>query len=186
MSIELKPLKKEADIAIAELLDACKKGNRKAQFQLYSRYADAMLNVSMRIVNDLQEAEDILQNAFIKAFRNLDRFREESTFGTWLKRIVVNESINMLKKRRLEVVREVEIADFPEETQAGPFTPDMKHVEAAIRELPTGYRVVFTLYLIEGYDHQEISEILGISESASKSQYSRAKQKLRKVLQPTV
>lgn len=168
----------------AELVNECRTGNRKAQFELYKLYAKAMYNVALRIVNDDTEAEDVLQEAFLDAFNRISDFRQESTFGLWLKQIVINRSINYLRKRKVELVSldEVEIADDPiyeeSETQL-----KVEAIKDAMSELPDGYRVVLTLYLFEGYDHEEISHILKISENTSRSQYMRAKRKLNSLLE---
>lgn len=170
--------------AIEDLIELCKAGDRKAQYQLYQQYTKAMYNVAVRIVKDTAEAQDVLQEAFVKAFKQLGSFKGSATFGAWLKRIVVNTSINHLRKRR-ETLWEGE--DIPEPTvdyspEPGESRWNMQQIQTAISQLPEGYRIVFSLYLIEGYDHGEIAQILGISEATSKSQYSRARQKLRTTL----
>ena len=167
-----------------ELVNECRTGSRKAQFDLYKLYAAAMYNVALRIVNDDAEAEDVLQEAFLDAFNRIADFRQETTFGLWLKQIVINRSINYLRKRKVELVSldEVEIADEPnyDESEA---VLKVEAIKAAMNELPDGYRVVLTLYLFEGYDHEEISHILKISENTSRSQYMRAKRKLNSLLE---
>ncbi|MEL6651839.1 MAG: RNA polymerase sigma factor [Bacteroidota bacterium] len=173
------------NIQIQELLvERCKQGDRKAQYELYKRYSKAMLNVAMRITNNYMEAEDVLQEAFVRAFRNLTSFKGDATFGAWLKRIVINTAINHLKKKRAEFVPiDDERLEVPEETTEAPAPAwNIETVRKAITQLPEGYRVVLSLYLIDGYDHKEIGLILGISEATSKSQYSRAKRKLRQIL----
>jgi len=168
----------------AELIEQCRQGNREAFYRLYKLYAKSMYNVGYRIVNDTGEAEDVLQEAFISAFRNLHYYRGDASFGSWLKRIVVNKAINAIKKRRMEQLPENEDFDMAEKVQDErdfPFTVEM--VRKAIAELPDGYRAVLSLYLLEGYDHGEIAEILGISESTSKSQFNRSKKKLRTILE---
>lgn len=166
------------------IVEACKQGNRTAQFELYQLYSQAMYNICIRMLKDVSDAEDILQNSFVDVFTKLHYFRFESSIGAWIKRIVVNNCINFLKKRRLQIV-EMGERDFSEPTQSEdwrdiPFT--VERINEAINFLPDGYRVVLSLYLLEGYDHQEIGEILNISASTSKSQYSRAKKKLRELL----
>lgn len=167
-----------------DIVQACKQGDRKAQYKLYKLYAKAMFAICMRMTNNSAEAEDVLQEAFLDAFRKIDTFRGQSTFGAWLKRIVINRSINHLKKRKLDLFS-VDQMDFKDEVQYRD-EEDLKlqvnQVHQAIQELPDGFRMVLTLYLLEGYDHKEISEILGITESTSKSQYNRAKKKLVKIL----
>jgi RNA polymerase sigma-70 factor (ECF subfamily) len=140
-----------------------------------------MYNVSYRITGREEDAEDALQEAFISAFNNLQSYRADATFGAWLKRIVVNKSINLLKKRKHELISEEEQWDIPEEEVQEEYREELTvdRVKKAIEELPDGYRTVLSLYLLEGYDHQEIAGIMGISESTSKSQLNRAKTKLR-------
>lgn len=168
----------------ADLVDECRNGNRKAQFELYKLYSNAMYNVALRIVNDDAEAEDVLQEAFLDAFGRIKDFRQETTFGLWLKQIVINRSINYLRKRKLELVSldEIEVADEIE-TDFAETTLKVEAIKAAMNELPDGYRVVLTLYLFEGYDHEEIAHILKITENTSRSQYLRAKRKLNNLLE---
>jgi RNA polymerase sigma factor (sigma-70 family) len=165
------------------LVDRCRAGDSKAQYELYRLYAKSMFNVCMRIVNHVGEAEDILQDSFIEAFENIASFRSDSTFGAWLKRIVVNRSINSLKKRRLTLVEEMEepVAE-PAEINDEDIQWEVQRVRSAIQSLPDGYRLVLSLYLLEGYDHAEIAQVLNITESTSKSQYNRAKAKARELL----
>jgi RNA polymerase sigma-70 factor (ECF subfamily) len=143
-----------------------------------------MFNVSYRITGRQEDAEDAIQEAFISAFRNLHNYRADATFGAWLKRIVVNKSINVLKKRKHELMPEDEQWDVAETEEPAEYKEELtiERVKKAIEDLPDGYRTVLSLYLLEGYDHQEISEILGITESTSKSQLNRAKGKLREKL----
>jgi RNA polymerase sigma-70 factor (ECF subfamily) len=143
-----------------------------------------MFNVSYRITGRQEDAEDAIQEAFISAFRNLHNYRADATFGAWLKRIVVNKSINVLKKRKHELMPEDQQWDVAETEEPAEYKEELtiERVKRAIEELPDGYRTVLSLYLLEGYDHQEISEILGITESTSKSQLNRAKGKLREKL----
>ena len=145
-----------------------------------------MYNICLRMLNDQEDAEDLLQQSFIDVFMKLDSFRFESSIGAWIKRIVVNNCINFLKKRRLTI-------QSLDDERTGGFSEDpdddlheshlsVQEVKKAIAKLPDGYRVVFTLYMFEGYDHKEIAGILNITEATSKSQYSRAKKKLRELL----
>jgi RNA polymerase sigma factor (sigma-70 family) len=168
------------------LIEESKAGNSKAQQQLYLQYARAMYNICRRMTNNNAEAEDVLQDAFSDAFYRLNSFRYESTFGAWLKRIVVNHCINHLKKRKADLLPMSDLSMYdnrPDEIQE---EEDIKlnaaRILKAFEQLPQGYRVIFSLYLLEGYDHSEISGILGISESTSKSQFLRAKQKIRELL----
>lgn len=143
-----------------------------------------MLNVCMRVVNHIGEAEDVLQEAFLDAFCNLHTFKGQSTFGAWLKQVVVNKAINHLRQRKMQLVN---IEDYGSDdydfADSEPFDEegvemDVARVRLALSALPEGYRVVLSLYLFEGYDHEEIGEILGISESTSRTQYMRGKRKL--------
>ncbi len=168
----------------AELIERCRQGDREAHYQLYKLYSRSMYNVGFRIVNHEGEAEDVLQEAFISAFRNLEYYRGDASFGSWLKRIVVNKAINVLKKRRPEPLPEGVENDMVElDDQAVEFPYSVEQVRKAIASLPDGYRSVLSLYLLEGYDHSEIAEILGISESTSKSQFNRSKKKLISLLE---
>lgn len=145
-----------------------------------------MLNVAFRIVGDIAEAEDVLQEAFVDAFAKLKDFRQDTTFGLWLKQIVVNRSINLLRKRKLELV---ELEDGHLENIADDESWDdedlqyqVARVKEGMNQLPDGYRVVISLYLLEGYDHEEIGQILNISENTSRTQFLRAKRKLIEIL----
>jgi RNA polymerase sigma factor (sigma-70 family) len=165
----------------APLIEECRSGNSKAQFRLYNQYSKAMYNLAYRILNNREDAEDILQESFVECFRNLNSFRFESTFGAWLKRIVVNRCINQVKKKKADLTFCETLPSIPAEDEEEPIY-DTKAVFKGIEMLPDGYRIILTLYLLEGYDHSEISQILGITESTSKSQYSRAKEKLKNIL----
>ena len=167
-----------------DLVNECRKGSRSAQFEIYKLYSKAMFNIALRIVNHEAEAEDVLQEAFLDAFGRIKDFRQETTFGLWLKQIVINKSINYLRKRKAEFVSidDVDVAD-----EQGGDEEDLElkieTVKAAVAKLADGYRIVLTLYLFEGYDHEEIAHILKISENTSRSQYMRAKQKLHRLLE---
>lgn len=167
-----------------DLIARCRLGDRSAHYQLYKLYSKSMFNVSYRITRNEEEAEDALQEAFINAFRNLDSYRGDATFGAWLKRIVVNKAINALNKRKHETISDDEQWDVVEEEASPEYREDLTVdlVKASIAKLPDGYRTVLSLYLLEGYDHQEIGEIMGITESTSKSQLNRAKSKLKELL----
>ena len=160
----------------------CKKGNNKAQFEIYNLYAKAMYNTAQRILNDSAEAEDAMQEAFLKAFANIDEFRFESTFGTWLRRITVNISLDYLRKRKVtfEEISDQQDNILDEESMEDPISDEMtvSKIKKLVSELPDGYRTIITLYLFEGFDHEEISKITGITPSASRSQYCRARKKL--------
>ncbi|WP_235016445.1 RNA polymerase sigma factor [Aquimarina sp. AU474] len=166
------------------LVEKCKTGNTSSQFELYGLYVDAMYNVGLRFLGNKEEAEDIVQDSFVDAFKNLNNFKYDSSFGAWLKRIVINKSINRLKAKKIPLVS-METHEFyltDEEPLEATETVDVKKVQWGIAKLPDGYQQIINLYLIEGYDHVEIGEILGISTSTSKSQYHRAKKKLLTII----
>jgi len=169
-----------------DLVERSKIGDRKTQYKLYSLYVDAMFNVSIRIVKVNEDAEDVVQDSFVSAFKNLDSFTYQSTFGSWLKRIVINKSINYLKLKRIPLVA-LDEQDYwlsePEEIDEEKL--DVTKIKTAINTLPQGYQTIINLYLFEGYDHNEIGEILDISVSTSKSQYHRAKKKLVQLINCT-
>lgn len=170
-----------------DIIEKCKQNDRQAQLKLYNQYCNGMLVVAQRFVRDTMEAEDIVQEAFIKAFTKLEQYKAEVTFGAWLKRIVINKSIDLLKskKQRLIDLEEVHLnvvdVDYENEWLVDD-SITVDNVKQAIQQLPEKYKYVVMLYLIEGYDHQEISEILNISEVASRTQLSRGKQKLQALL----
>jgi RNA polymerase sigma-70 factor (ECF subfamily) len=171
-----------------EIIELSKEGNPRAQYQLYKLYSKAMFNICVRMLNNKEEAEDLLQESFTDAFMKLNSFRYESSFGAWLKRIVINKCINAIQKKKVDLV----FPDFPVEPDAGDEALDYSGIEMGVRrihqaveKLPDGYRVIFSLYALEGYDHGEISQILNISESTSKSQYLRAKQRIKELIKQT-
>jgi RNA polymerase sigma-70 factor (ECF subfamily) len=166
-----------------DLIDKCKRNNRNAQFQIYKLYFSALFNTCFRIVNDKEQAEDIMQEAFLSAFEKISSYQENVSFGAWLKRIVVNKSIDYVRKQKNEFEtydeeiytikdnEDFEITDFKKEEL-------IKSLNNALLQLPYKYRIVFSLYYLEGYDHEEIAEINGITASTSRSQLTRAKQKI--------
>ena len=171
-----------------DIIEKCKQNDRKAQLQLYSQYCDGMYLVAKRFVKDSMEAEDIVQEAFIKAFSKLHQYKAEVTFGAWLKRIVINKSIDLLKskKKHLQDLDEVhlKVVDDAYDEWSVEDNITIEDVKEAIEQLTEKYKLVVMLYLIEGYDHQEISEILNITEVASRTQLSRGKVKLQELLIP--
>jgi RNA polymerase sigma-70 factor (ECF subfamily) len=174
----------QADIN-RDIIERSKKGNRQAQYQLYKLYSKAMFNICYRMMNDVSDAEDMLQEAFSEAFRRLDSFRHESTFGAWLKMIVINKCINEIKRKKAQLEFFDDMTPFEDEedlTDDHEIGLSPEKIKKAMTELPKGSRMIFSLYLLEGYDHQEISEILSISESNSKTQYMRAKQRIKEIL----
>ena len=166
-----------------DLIERCREGKRDAQFELYRLYSRAMYNTALRMVHHPHDAEDLLQSVFVEVFTKLDSFRYESSIGAWMKRITINKCINFLKSKKLALTELTATHDRAEvaEHQADPVW-SVDKINKAIQTLPDGYRVVFSLYAIEGYDHEEIGQILGVTEATSKSQYSRAKAKLRDML----
>lgn len=170
-----------------DIIEQCKQNNRKAQLQLYNQYCNGMYIVAKRFLKDAHDAEDVVQEAFIKAFTKLHQYKGEVTFGAWLKRIVVNKSIDFLKSKKQHLVdlddvhlKVVDTDDNDNWLVDDAITVD--DVKQAIEKLPNTCQYVLMLYLIEGYDHQEISEILNISEVASRTQLSRGKVKLQELL----
>ena len=143
-----------------------------------------MYNTALRITGDENNAEDVLQDAFVSAFQNLASYREDASFGAWLKRIVINKALNQVQKAKKDLMlaedMKAEASEFEPEQSEPNYT--VEQVKKAMNELPSGFRTVLSLYLFEGYDHKEISEILGITESTSKSQYKRAKDKLKMIV----
>ncbi len=165
------------------IVEKCKRGNRQAQFELYRLYSKAMYNICLRMVKNDLDAEDILQNSFVDVFSKLHTFKFQSSVGAWIKRIVINNCINHLKRNKVYFEelenRHTNIIEEPI-MEDGKMNVDL--INQAIYELPDGYRIVFTLYLLEGYDHKEIAQILSISEATSKSQYSRARKKIKEII----
>lgn len=149
----------------------------RAQFIVYKAYSKAMFNTAIRFMNNKMDAEDILQESFVTAFRDIVTLENSNAFGSWLKRIVINNSISALRKKKII------FSDIPdnliEESEEQPFTPDPAIIHHAIKELPEGARSVLILYLLEGYSHREVAETLGITESTSRTQYARALSLLR-------
>jgi len=167
------------------LIEQCKQNNRKAQMALYGKYCDGMYIVANRYLKDTAAAEDAMQEAFIKAFQKLAQFKGDVTFGAWLKRIVINSCLDSIKARKFELqsINE-EVFTIVEDEDDWSISEDIKVSEiiAAIEELPANYKAAVKLFLLEGYDHQEISEILQISENASRTYLHRGKTKLKETL----
>jgi RNA polymerase sigma-70 factor (ECF subfamily) len=168
-----------------EIIDACKADDRNAQFNIYKLYYKAMYNTSLRIVNDTMEAEDIVQDAFLQAFQRIHSYTGQGSFGSWLKRIVINKSLDTLRKKK-EIVsideKDLEFPDTIEENREEEIQLQVAEVKEAINELPEEYRLSITLYLFEQYSHEEISEMLHISNNLSRTRLVRAKQKVMKIL----
>ena len=170
-----------------QIIEKCKQNNRKAQLQLYNQYCDGMFVVAKRYVKDSFEAEDIVQESFIKAFSKLHQYKAEVTFGAWLKRIVINKSIDLLKSKKQNLLKleEVHLKVIDSSYEDEWLVDDaitLNEVKDAINTLPDKYQYVVMLFLMEGYDHKEIAQILNITEVASRTQLSRGKTKLKELL----
>lgn len=171
----------------SDLVKASKKNDRKAQIRLYEMYSKTMFNTSLRIVKDTQLAEDIMQESFLSAFAALPKFREEVPFSVWLRKIVINKSLDELRRQR-PVFEEVKEEEMPIDEQIDWEEAQKENeqlvqaVKKAIAELPDGYGIILSLSLFEGYDHEEISKILNITQSTSRSQLARAKKRLNEKL----
>lgn len=167
------------------LVEQCKQSNRKAQMVLYKRYCDGMYIVAHRYLKDRAAAEDAMQEAFVKAFQKLNQFKGDVTFGAWLKRIVINTCLDTLKARKMELypINE-EVMSISDTDDGWQVSDEVTYTEVinAIEKLPNNYKTVVQLFLLEGYDHQEISEVLNISESASRTNLHRGKLQLKEHL----
>ena len=165
-----------------DLVEKCKQGSSLSFKELYGQYVKAMYNTCLRIVNNAADAEDIVQEAFIDAFRNIEGFNYKSTFGAWMKRIVINKSINYLRDKKLKLVdiSQSNISELENEEEIDEERIQFKvaEIKNAVSMLPDGYRAVFTLNAFEGYDYDEIAEILKISSTTARTQYFRAKKQL--------
>jgi RNA polymerase sigma-70 factor (ECF subfamily) len=173
---------------INELLQCCIAGKQSAQLEVYNRYYKAMFNTALRIVKDTAQAEDIMQESFLSAFTKLHTFKGEVTFGSWLKRIVINNSIHQYRKQQKknevaldEVLYKVEDNDGIASDHVFTELKAQKVMET-MKDLKDNYRVSLTLHLIEGFDYEEISEIMNISYANCRTTVSRAKESLRKKL----
>ncbi len=163
-----------------KLVRDCLKGKLQAQRQLYEQYAEAMLGVCYRYTRSVRDAEDVLQEGFLKVFHHLSQYKKEGELGAWIRRIMVNTALNFLKRNK----RYQQEMFFTEE-YLHPVTDDdpvhrleAKEIADLVRQLPHGYQVIFNLYAVEGYTHVEIGEMLGISDGTSRSQYARARKLL--------
>jgi RNA polymerase sigma factor (sigma-70 family) len=169
-----------------ELIERCLRGDTLGYKELYLRYSKAMYNTCLRLLNNTAEAEDVLQESFIEAFKNLERFEYRTSFGGWLKQICINKAINQLKKRKIDLVDIEQVSGYDSAAELPvdeiEIALQVDAVKKAIMKLPDGYRTVLNLYLLEGYDHEEIAEILQVAESTTRTQYMRAKQKLLQFL----
>ncbi len=167
----------------SNIIDQCRKGQQLAQMQIYSTFYKRVYNACYRVLYDSLEAEDAMQESFLKAFSSLDSYRESVPFEAWLVRIGINTSIDKLRKRNLETVDfneniNYDIVDSDDSEEWEQILDRVEQVKTAITKLPESSRLIVNLYLIEGYDHEEISEILNIAPGTVRIQYMRAKQKL--------
>lgn len=165
----------------AELIKACLENNRFAQRTLYDRYKRAMYTLAYRLTSDFDEANDVLQDAFLDVFRKLENYRGEATLGAWIRAIVVRKAYRKLEKPKMWQI----IEEIPEDTSVDwGDAINAEYLEKAIQALPEGFRTVFVLIEVEGYTHKEVAKILSISEGTSKSQLFYAKKRLREMLKP--
>lgn len=165
-----------------ELIEKCYDGNRAAYREFYELYAGELLAIAFRYMKTTQEAEDVLQEAFIKAFENLASFNKQASLKTWLTRIVINTALNMLRKRHANIHWETIEFDYIETSTLPLDNYNYAELVAFIQQLPIGCQSVFNLYAIEGYAHKEIAELLTISIGTSKSQYHRARVLLQEII----
>ena len=168
----------------SKIVEDCKRNDAKAQMHLYDMYCEAMFIIAKRYVKDSFTAEDLMQDAFIKVFKNIESFKGEVTIGAWIKKIMINQCLDYLKKKRIELVsieeKELNVADEDDWTVKK--NVNVQTITKAINSLPEKYKVVLNLYLVEGYDHQEIAQVLNITEVNSRSQLMRGKNKLKSQL----
>jgi len=173
-------------LQISSLLQQCLDGNRLAQRQLYERYANRFLNIAYRVVWHKEDAQDVVQDSFLKIFSSLGVLKDSKKFEGWAKRIVVNNAITLLRQKGKMPLYDAENIEFPQSEEAPLNEEEVDwHIavaKKALAELSPGYRTVISLYLLEGYDHQEISSILGISVSTSITQFNRGKKRLRELV----
>jgi RNA polymerase sigma factor (sigma-70 family) len=167
----------------SDLIEGCLRGDRKMQYELYRKYAPKMYAVCLRYAGNAEEAEDILQEGFIKVFSKIGSFRREGSFEGWIRRIFVNTAIEQFRKK----IHLQPVTEYEESTIEGKYSSVLdnlaeKDIIQLIQQLSPGYRTVFNMYVIEGYTHKQIAEALGISEGTSKSQLSRAKQILQELV----
>ncbi len=160
-----------------KLVKLCMKGDRKAQLMLYEQFADAMMAVCYRYTKSRQDAEDVLQEGFVKVFTRMHQFKFDGELAGWIRRIMVNTAINYLKKNS-KYQSEMAFTDdvmHPVSTDEPEVRMNAKELALLIRQLPTGYQTIFNMYAVEGFSHGEIAEMMGINEGTSRSQYSRAR-----------
>ena len=173
-------------LAIEQLIESCIKRDRKSQKQFYLLTCDRLMNISRRYTSDVNDAKDVLQNAYVNIFKNLHTFDlERGELDSWLCKIVINEALQLLRKKKNLMIKEERTQQVFASVSA-PEVVSRLHAEdlmLLINRLPAGYRIVFNMSVVEGYSHKEIAEQLGINESTSRSQLTRAKKMLRDLLE---
>jgi len=178
-------LEKEVTNIHQPLIEACRRGDEAAPMKLYRLYYKAVYSISYRILANSFEAEDVMQETFLSAFEHIEQYKGEVSFGAWIKKIAINKSIDAVRSRPGFIDFDAEIPDLmaDDDVQYSEYVNyRLEEIRLAIQKLPDQYRVILSLFLIEGYDHEEISQILGISYSLSRTRYSRAKKKLLRIL----
>lgn len=169
-----------------ELIEGCRDNNRKSQLQIYNLYYKAMYNTAYRIMKNSAEAEDVMQEAFLQGFEKINDFKGDASFGAWLKRIVINRALDMLRKKKEDISIEESGIDPPAEDISENYLEVLSYkteqIRKGIEQLGEDDRLIVSLFLLEGYDHDEISQILAISNNASRTRYSRARNRLREWL----
>jgi len=175
------------ELTEAELIRECLRNNRNAQRALYEQYKVPLFRVCLRFGENRAEAEDLLQDGFIRIFRDLKQFSFKGPLGGWMRRVVVNVCLQHIRKNK-SIQPFVEVKDIPdmEDEVTTNNMPRMQELTKMIQQLPTGYRTVFNLYVLEGYTHREIAEVLSININTSKSQLSKAKKMLRTLLKTKI
>lgn len=173
---------------IEQLIQLCQQQNQAAQFEMYKRYSKAMYNIAFRIVKDQHFAEDVMQEGFLKAFLKINDFKNEVTFGAWLKRIIVNYSIDYYKKNNRLGFEEFDAVSFKISEDETEHNTDYAKIKAGellqtMNELKENYRIILTLILIEGYNYEEVSSILNLSYANCRTMFSRAKEQLKQKIE---
>lgn len=185
MTVDItKNMLQKLDPVEATLVRQSLRGNSASQKQLYHKYVRAMYHTVIRMVPNRMDAEDIVQESFVKVFQKLHTFKGDSTLGAWIKRITINNALNHIRKNKRVIMEDLNTQpDVPApQVEKNSLPLDPKRIHQAIKQLPEGCRVVFNLRLLEGFQHKEIADFMGITESTSKTQYRRAKQLLQKAL----
>lgn len=171
-----------------KILIGCKRGKKQAQYQFYELFKKLVFSVAMRYARDVPEAEDIMQDAFVNLYRDLYQYKPTGALGAWVRRVTVTTALMHIRKKRM-VFSEIEIHTLAENRQSDDnilSAIGAREIMKMVQQLPDGYRMVFNLYVVEGFTHKEIAEQLKVSVNTSKSQLSRAKRMLRNVLEKTL